>query len=652
MAKTVVALEATINASGAENSVKGLKAQLKEAQADVQALSDKFGATSEEAVKAAKKAADLKDRIGDAKALTDAFNPDAKFKAFSSALQGVVGGFSALQGAQALFGNQSEELTKTLAKVQGAMALSQGLNSVLEAKDAFVNLGTVLKTNVVGAFNGLKAAIGSTGIGLLVIALPILIANFDKIKQVVSNLFPGLAKLGGFIMDLVQNITDFVGITSEAQRATDKLIASNKKQIEETDNFLKYNADKYDEYTVRKIKANNDFKKSQNEILEKYKDDPKTQQKLIVEAREFANREIERSESDRQNKQKEINDKKAKEIKDANDKEIAENKRKNDEILAANQQLAEQRRAINEENALKNIKDDDERAKKKLEFDYIRAKEDIEKSKASQSEKNATLQALYIQFVDNLNKVDEDRNTKRQNEANDALLALQQGEEAWLRTQADKELKRANDETLSFEQRKQALQERQDDYNRITFASEDERLQYLKDTADAQKQLDEDVAKNKEEQLQRGAELLSNISGLIGKETAAGKAAAVASATIDTYQAAWKAFNNAQKNPISIIGPAYPYIQAGLAVAGGLSNIKKILSVQVPGGGGGGGSAPSASGMNVPTAPVAPSIATTTLNQGQVNQMASATARAFVLESDVSGNQERIQRLNRAARIN
>lgn len=172
-------------------------------------------------------------------------------------------------------------------------------------------------------------------------------------------------------------------------------------------------------------------------------------------------------------------------------------------------------------------------------------------------------------------------------------------------------------------------------------------LQY----AEAQKKLDEEVANNKEQQLQRGAALLSNISSLVGQQTAAGKATAVAAATIDTYQAAWSAFKNAQKNPISILGPAYPYIQAGLAVAGGIANIKKILSVQVPGGGGG-GSAPSAGGINVPTAPVQPGVATTTINQGQVNQLASATSRAFVLESDVSGNQERIQRLNRAARIN
>lgn len=607
MPKTVVALEATFNASGAEGSVKSLKAQLKEAQADVQALSDKFGATSEQAVNAAKKAAGLKDAIGDAKALTDAFNPDAKFKAFSSALQGVVGGFSALQGAQALFGNQSEELTKTLAKVQGAMALSQGLNSVLEAKDAFVNLGTVLKTNVVGAFNGLKAAIGSTGIGLLVIALPIIIANFDKIKQVVANLFPGLAKLGGFIMDLVQNITDFVGITSEAQRATDKLIASNKKQIDETDRFLKFNADKYDEYTVRKIKANNEFRKNQNEILENDKLNEQQKQKYLKEARELANREIAKSEEDRAAKTKEANDKIAKDAKDANDKIIAENKRKNDEILAADKSLQEQRKKLLEEQTLKNIKDDDERAKKKLEFDYLRQKQEIEQSKASDNEKFQSLQLLYTTFLSDRQAIDDAKKIKDEENAI---------------TDLDAEIQRM---------------ERQQEVD----------LQY----AEAQKKLDEEVANNKEQQLQRGAALLSNISSLVGQQTAAGKAAAVASATIDTYQAAWSAFKNAQKNPISILGPAYPYIQAGLAVAGGIANIKKILSVQIPGGGGG-GSAPSAGGINVPTAPVQPGVATTTIDQGQVNQLASATSRAFVLESDVSGNQERIQRLNRAARIN
>jgi len=175
MAKTVIGLEVNMNSSGAEGSVKSLKQQLREAQAEVAAMSDKFGLTSEQAQKAAQKAAQLKDAIGDAKTLTDAFNPDAKFKSFSNAISGVVGGFSALQGAQALFGDQSEELTKTLAKVQGAMALSQGINSILEAQDAFKILGSIIKTNVVAAFSTLKGAIISTGIGALIVAVGLLV---------------------------------------------------------------------------------------------------------------------------------------------------------------------------------------------------------------------------------------------------------------------------------------------------------------------------------------------------------------------------------------------------------------------------------------------------------------------------------------------
>ena len=136
----------TIELEVKDNS-KSLKAQLREAQAEVAALADKYGATSVQATAAAKKAAELKDRIADSKALTDAFNPDAKFKSFTATLSGVAGGFSAVQGAMGLVGAQGEEVQKTLLKVQSAMAISQGLQSLGEAKDSFINL-----TGVVGDF--------------------------------------------------------------------------------------------------------------------------------------------------------------------------------------------------------------------------------------------------------------------------------------------------------------------------------------------------------------------------------------------------------------------------------------------------------------------------------------------------------------------
>ena len=226
-----------------DESVKSLRTQLKEATANVAIMADKFGATSKEAVTAAKRAAELKDRIGDAKALTDAFNPDAKFKAVAGALSGVAGGFSALQGAMALFGKQNKDVEAALLKVNAAMALSQGLNSLGDSIDSFKNLGTQIRASTIfieansaatkiaasvqrafgvatietsTGFKVLKGAIVATGIGALVIALAAVINNFDAISDwIKKSPLGGLAKGVGA---LVEQFTDFVGITSEAKR--------------------------------------------------------------------------------------------------------------------------------------------------------------------------------------------------------------------------------------------------------------------------------------------------------------------------------------------------------------------------------------------------------------------------------------------------
>lgn len=157
-------------------------------------------------------------------------------------------------------------------------------------------------------------------------------------------------------------------------------------------------------------------------------------------------------------------------------------------------------------------------------------------------------------------------------------------------------------------------------------------------------------AAHKQQELDIVGGMAGQLSGLLGKQTAAGKAAAVAGATIDTYSAAWKAFSNAQKNPISILGPAYPYISAGLAVAGGLANIKNILSVPAPGGGG--GSTPTAGSVSTP---ITPQQQSTMLNsasiQGVGNAASAGAGRSFVLDTDIKDNQERQARINRAARL-
>lgn len=187
--KKVIELEVKTNA-------QSLKAQLREAQNEVNALSEKFGATSDQAINAAKNAARLKDAIGDAKALTDAFNPDAKFNALSNSIGGVLNGFQAFEGALGLVGVEGEAVQATLLKVQSAMALSQGLQGLGEARDSFKQLGAVIgqttlgqklltAAQIVGAatMRVLNAVMAANPILLVVGAVGALVAALEILKR-------------------------------------------------------------------------------------------------------------------------------------------------------------------------------------------------------------------------------------------------------------------------------------------------------------------------------------------------------------------------------------------------------------------------------------------------------------------------------------
>jgi len=142
------------------------------------------------------------------------------------------------------------------------------------------------------------------------------------------------------------------------------------------------------------------------------------------------------------------------------------------------------------------------------------------------------------------------------------------------------------------------------------------------------------------------ANATSALGAIVGEQTMAGKALGVASALINTYVGASEVIRAKSVLP-EPFGTIQKIASVAAIIATGLKTVRTITAVQVPGGGG--GSMPSMPSMS---APLMPQVSTTTLNQAQVNQIGNVAARAFVVESDVTGNQERIQRLNRAARIN
>lgn len=226
--KKIIDLEVQSNA---DQAIGSLRTQLRQAQQEVAALSDKFGATSKEAVEAAKRAAELKDRIGDAKALTDAFNPDAKFKALSSSLSGVAGGFGAVQGAMGLLGSESQDVEKALLKVQSAMALSQGLQALGESADSFKQLKAV----AVNALNSIKTAIGATGIGLLVVALGTIVAYWDDITEAID----GATKETKAYESANKEVTDSLNKTYSSLNSVKMSIDNAKKGIISKESALK-----------------------------------------------------------------------------------------------------------------------------------------------------------------------------------------------------------------------------------------------------------------------------------------------------------------------------------------------------------------------------------------------------------------------------
>jgi hypothetical protein len=152
----------------------------------------------------------------------------------------------------------------------------------------------------------------------------------------------------------------------------------------------------------------------------------------------------------------------------------------------------------------------------------------------------------------------------------------------------------------------------------------------------------------KKAQASEVANTLNALADLVGKQTIAGKALAIATALINTYQGASEAIK--QKSTLPSPFDVIAKVANVAAVIGmGLKTVKEITAVKVPGGSGGGASvsAPSIT----PSAPIAPVQGSTKLDANSLNKIGNATNRAYVLDSDVANHRERDIRLNRAARL-
>lgn len=593
-------LNINVNTSGAEGSVGSLKKQLREAQAEVTALSDKFGATSIQAADAAKKAAILKDRIGDAKALTDAFNPDQKFRALTSSLAGVAGGFAAVQGAMGLFGSESEDLQKTLVKVQSAMALSQGLEAVGNSIDSFKNLGTVIKTQVITAFSTLRGAIIATGVGALAVGLGLLIANFEKVKETLLNLFPGLAEFGSKIQSIVQTITDFAGITSQAARDADALTKGINAYIKSLDNSIK-----------------------------------------ILESQGGKEDEIYKAKKDRIEKQLSL-------IKSSSDEELQKRADLNAELT------------ILDNNEANRIKKNNETAQKENEAINKKKEDDRLKEQERNDSSIKANQEFELKIQQDLLKLDEENAAKKRaiefQKNEDLITDLDYKNELLDNDFAEDQQRLANKEAYIAEQKAIELSN--------LDLTELERLEIISKYAQKEKDIDKAITDSKKAEQQARLALqmslfdatssvINGLGSLFEQGTNASKAAAIADIAINTAKGYVQGLDIAQKGAAAT-GPAAPYAfpifyatQIG-AVLLAVSKARAVLSTTK--GGAGGGGMPSISTQS-PITPQIPTAATTNLSQQSINDIGNQAVRAYVIESDVTSNQQRITAIRQRARF-
>lgn len=156
MASREEVIKLTIESAEAAKSVKEVRESLKAIRNQMLGVAE----DSQEFHQLAAAAAELKDRVQDANEAMAAMHPDG-FQAVVGFAQKASGAVAGLQGAMALFGGESEEVQKTMMKLQAAMALTQGLESLKDMTKAWRALNAVIAANPVLAIVAAVLALGA-----------------------------------------------------------------------------------------------------------------------------------------------------------------------------------------------------------------------------------------------------------------------------------------------------------------------------------------------------------------------------------------------------------------------------------------------------------------------------------------------------------
>lgn len=583
-------------------SFKSLKQELRESVTEAQNIGAKLGFTSQEFVKAAQKAADLKDQIADTNTVLKQFDPGNKLQGVVSIASGAISAIQGVAGAFVLMGVEAEDANVIIAKLQGLMALGNAVSAIGDIEQAYKGLSGVIKTSVLPSLFTLRGAFMALGIGLITTAVAFLVTNFDKIKESVGSLFPELKGLGISFNDVKQVV---MGVGNAVIQFVITPITVAMKAIQGLKDFVK--GDKTLSEVGKDVAGAfakgydvvGNFKSGKEGEIERQK----------AEAIEEARR-----------KKAEEAAKRKTPTSSGKSPAVTQAKTEQEERLRIEKETAEKIKDINEEyykwKKLKNIENANERKLAEL-----------------QIEKNKELES-----VDNL-KVSED--LKQQNRL--AILRKYQPliEEAEGKITAEK----AEEEAQKRKEENEVKESEQSDF----LKRQKDRLDNFNNQVKQKRQEDLDDEKLKKEKQVEYLNILgdarSALTDLAGKDTVASKALGIAQATINTFIGASEVLRAKSVLP-EPFGTISKIANVAAIIGTGLSAVKNILKVNVPGKGGSGGSIPSSG--SIPTAPQlqTSTIAAQVQNVRVVNQPGQAPIRAYITNDELRTNQEKQSFLN------
>lgn len=144
-----------------------------------------------------KKAGDLSDALGDVRQeVANMANDDARLAAFTSAVGGLAGGFTAAMGAMSLFGAENEELARIQTRLQSVMAITMGLQQMFDMLNKSSAFSTIVLTKakhlLVAANIRLTVALGGSTVAA---------------QALMATLTLGLSVAITFIVGLLSNLT-------------------------------------------------------------------------------------------------------------------------------------------------------------------------------------------------------------------------------------------------------------------------------------------------------------------------------------------------------------------------------------------------------------------------------------------------------------